>query len=79
MAPANECRPGDAGRCWRRLDGALAGAEFRRDPNFGFEVPVAVDGVDPALLDPRRPGRDGATMTGQALKLVGMFAANFGQ
>ena len=29
------------------LDGSLAEANFRRDPNFGFEVPVAVPGVEP--------------------------------
>ncbi len=29
------------------LDGSLNNAEFRIDPNFGFEVPVAVAGIDP--------------------------------
>jgi ATP-dependent phosphoenolpyruvate carboxykinase len=38
------------------LDGSLNEAEFREDPNFGFEVPVAVPGVDTALLDPRGLG-----------------------
>ena len=33
------------------LDGSLDDAEFRTDPNFGFEVPVAVPGVD--AIDPR--------------------------
>src|ERR1044072_9404786 len=28
------------------LDGSLKNAEFRKDANFGFEVPVAVPGVD---------------------------------
>ncbi|UOR15464.1 hypothetical protein, partial [Qipengyuania aquimaris] len=27
-------------------------AEFRKDPNFGFEVPVSVPGVDSTILDP---------------------------
>ncbi len=27
------------------LDGSLAEAEFRKDPNFGFDVPVSVPGV----------------------------------
>jgi phosphoenolpyruvate carboxykinase (ATP) len=35
------------------LDGSLNAAEFRKDPNFGFEVPVSVAGVDSKLLDPR--------------------------
>ena len=33
------------------LDGSLKNVEFRKDPNFGFEVPVAVPGVD--SVDPR--------------------------
>ena len=33
------------------LDGSLNNAEFRKDPNFGFDVPVAVPGVDSG--DPR--------------------------
>jgi phosphoenolpyruvate carboxykinase (ATP) len=61
------------------LDGSLAGAEFRRDANFGFEVPVAVPGVDRGLLDPRSTWANGADYDRQAAKLVGMFAANFGQ
>jgi phosphoenolpyruvate carboxykinase (ATP) len=35
------------------LSGDLDDAPTRTDPNFGFEVPLAVEGVDPALLDPR--------------------------
>ena len=61
------------------LEGSLAGAEFRRDPNFGFEVPVAVPGVGSCLLDPRSTWADPADYDRQARKLVGMFAANFGQ
>jgi phosphoenolpyruvate carboxykinase (ATP) len=59
------------------LSGRLAGAEFRRDPHFGFDVPVAVDGVDPSLLDPRGTWADPAAYDAQAQKLVGMFRANF--
>ena len=33
------------------LDGSLNRVEFRKDPNFGFEVPVSVPGVDAKLLD----------------------------
>ena len=61
------------------LDGSLADAEFRKDPNFGFEVPVAVPGVASILLDPRRTWDDGAAYDAQAEKLVGMFADNFAQ
>ena len=61
------------------LDGSLNGAEFRKDPNFGFEVPVSVPGVSDVLLDPRRTWEDGAEYDAQARKLVQMFSDNFAQ
>ena len=61
------------------LDGSLNTAEFRIDPNFGFEVPVSVPGVDSAILDPRSTWADGAEYDATAAKLVGLFADNFGQ
>jgi phosphoenolpyruvate carboxykinase (ATP) len=61
------------------LDGSLADAEFRKDPNFGFEVPVAVKGVADILLDPRRTWESGEEYDVQAKKLVAMFAENFAQ
>jgi phosphoenolpyruvate carboxykinase (ATP) len=61
------------------LDGSLATAEFRRDPNFGFEVPVAVPGVDATLLNPRNTWADPAAYDAQAAKLVDMFSKNFAQ
>ncbi|MFO6465493.1 phosphoenolpyruvate carboxykinase [Jannaschia sp. KMU-145] len=61
------------------LDGTLAQGEFRKDPNFGFEVPVACPGVDAALLDPRGTWADADAYDLQAEKLVEMFAENFGQ
>ncbi|KQT64348.1 MULTISPECIES: phosphoenolpyruvate carboxykinase [unclassified Aureimonas] len=59
------------------LDGSLKSAEFRTDPNFGFEVPVAVPGVDTAILDPRSTWADPAAYDAQAAKLVDMFRRNF--
>jgi phosphoenolpyruvate carboxykinase (ATP) len=61
------------------LDGSLSGAEFRKDPNFGFEVPVEVEGVAHALLDPRRTWTDPDAYDAQAAKLVAMFQKNFAQ
>ncbi|SOB87530.1 phosphoenolpyruvate carboxykinase (ATP) [Sphingomonas guangdongensis] len=61
------------------LDGSLARAEFRRDPNFGFQVPVAVPGVDAAILDPRATWADPAEYDATAAKLVDQFVANFAQ
>lgn len=61
------------------LDGSLNSAEFRKDPNFGFEVPVAVPGVDTALLDPRGAWADAAEYDKTARELVGKFVANFAQ
>ena len=61
------------------LEGSLNEAEFRKDENFGFEVPVAVPGVDTQLLDPRQTWADAEAYDAQAAKLVSMFAENFEQ
>ncbi|KGB80972.1 phosphoenolpyruvate carboxykinase [ATP] [Rhodovulum sp. NI22] len=61
------------------LDGSLNDAEFRKDPNFGFEVPVHVDGVAEVLLDPRKTWSVNEEYDAQAQKLVAMFADNFAQ
>lgn len=61
------------------LDGSLNDAEFRKDPNFGFEVPVAVAGVDSKLLDPRSAWADARAYDQTARELVGKFIENFQQ
>jgi phosphoenolpyruvate carboxykinase (ATP) len=61
------------------LDGSLSEVEFRKDSNFGFDVPVSVPGVPEVLLDPRRTWDDPAAYDRQAAKLVEMFSNNFEQ
>ena len=65
------------------LDGSLKNANFRKDPNFGFdvpvEVPVAVPGVDSELLDPRGTWSNPAEYDAMAAKLVDLFVDNFAQ
>jgi phosphoenolpyruvate carboxykinase (ATP) len=61
------------------LDGSLNDAEFRKDPNFGFEVPVSVAGVDSKLLDPRGAWADGEAYDETARDLVAKFVENFAQ
>ncbi|HEY0282446.1 MAG TPA: phosphoenolpyruvate carboxykinase [Rhizomicrobium sp.] len=59
------------------LDGSLAEAEWRVDPFFGFRAPVAVKGVDPAILDPRNTWSNKAAYDTTAKRLAGMFRDNF--
>jgi phosphoenolpyruvate carboxykinase (ATP) len=63
------------------LDAALAGQlksqPMRTDPLFGFQVPTAMPGVDPAILNPRETWSDKAAYDAQARALVDMFKANF--
>ncbi|MBX9589701.1 MAG: phosphoenolpyruvate carboxykinase [Hyphomonadaceae bacterium] len=63
------------------LDAALAGSlksqPMRTDPLFGFQVPVALPGVDPAVLNPRETWADKAAYDAQARALVDMFQKNF--
>jgi phosphoenolpyruvate carboxykinase (ATP) len=59
------------------LDGSLNDAEFRKDPYFGFDVPVGVPGVDSSILNPRQTWADKAEYDSTAKKLVGLFIDNF--
>lgn len=61
------------------LDGSLNKVAFRKDDNFGFEVPIEVPGVPPVLLNPRRTWDNPESYDRQAARLVAMFADNFEQ
>ena len=61
------------------LDGSLNTVEFAKDPNFGFDVPVAVPGVDSKLLNPRDAWEDKAQYDATARTLVQQFVDNFAQ
>jgi phosphoenolpyruvate carboxykinase (ATP) len=61
------------------LDGSLNNADFRTDDNFGFEVPVAVPGVNDGILDPRSTWSDTGAYDETAQKLVQLFIENFEQ
>jgi phosphoenolpyruvate carboxykinase (ATP) len=61
------------------LNDLLANAKFRKDDVFGFEVPLAVPGVDGRLLDPRAMWADPAEYDRVYRGLAERFAANFEQ
>ena len=61
------------------LSGDLDEAEYRTDPVFGFDVPVAVPGVDSSLLDPRSTWRDPEAYDRKAQELAAMFRENFAE
>jgi phosphoenolpyruvate carboxykinase (ATP) len=61
------------------LDGSLKNVEFRKDPNFGFDVPISVPGVDTSILDPRSTWADKDEYDRTAAKLVDLFVANFAE
>ena len=59
------------------LDGTLDTVETRTDDLFGFEVPLAVPGVETRLLTPRLTWADAQAYDRQAVHLAGLFRANF--
>jgi phosphoenolpyruvate carboxykinase (ATP) len=59
------------------LSGRLDNAQFRTDDVFGFEVPLAVPGVESVLLDPRGTWRDPEQYDVKARELAELFAENF--
>jgi phosphoenolpyruvate carboxykinase (ATP) len=59
------------------LSGQLEDVPCRTDDVFGFDVPLAVPGVDGALLVPRSTWRDPEAYDAKARELAQMFRDNF--
>ena len=59
------------------LSGALAKVDMRKDENFEFSVPLAVEGVDARYLNPRDSWADSKAYDTAAEKLLGLFKENF--
>ena len=55
------------------LSGELTTAPSRRDPTFGLDVPLVVEGLPVSLLDPRASWTNPAAYDAAAAKLAGMF------
>ena len=59
------------------LSGAINEAPTKKIPYFDFEVPTALPGVDPAILDPRDTYADASQWEEKAKDLAGRFVKNF--
>ncbi|MBR5970922.1 MAG: phosphoenolpyruvate carboxykinase (ATP) [Lachnospiraceae bacterium] len=61
------------------LNGDVGKAETKKIPIFDFEVPTALPGVDPAILDPRDTYADASEWETKAKDLAERFIKNFGK
>ena len=59
------------------LSGAINEAPTKTIPHFNFEVPTALPGVDPAILDPRDTYADASQWEEKAKDLASRFVKNF--
>ena len=59
------------------LDGSILKAETKKIPFFDFEVPTALPGVDPKILDPRDTYAEAAQWEEKARDLASRFIKNF--
>jgi phosphoenolpyruvate carboxykinase (ATP) len=60
-------------------NGSLDTVNFRKDSNFGFDVPTTCPNVESELLDPSKLWKNAADYTAQAKILVSKFKDNFKQ
>ena len=61
------------------LDGSIDKAPTKKMPYFDFEVPTALPGVDPKILDPRDTYAEAAQWDAKAKDLAERFIKNFKQ
>jgi len=61
------------------LDGSIEHAEFKKDTNFGFKVPLSLNGVSAEILNIRSTWSDPERYDIQAKKLGQMYVENFKQ
>ena len=61
------------------LTGEVLKAPTKKIPYFDFEVPTALPGVDPAILDPRDTYQNASEWDEKAKDLAGRFIKNFGK
>ena len=59
------------------LNGDIGNAPTKKIPLFDLEVPTALPGVDPAILDPRDTYADASQWEEKAKDLAGRFIKNF--
>ena len=59
------------------LDGSILKAETKNVPYFNLEVPTALPGVNPAILDPRDTYADASEWEVKAKDLAARFTKNF--
>lgn len=59
------------------LNGELDDAPTTQEPYFGLAIPQAIVGIPQEVLDPRTSWADVDAYHAQAMRLVGMFNANF--
>ena len=59
------------------LDGSIDKAEFDTTPYFNLNIPKALQGVDPNILDPRNTYANVNDWDAKAKDLAGRFIKNF--
>ena len=59
------------------LNGDLNNAEFKKDQYFGFDVPVAIEGVDAEKLNPATSFTSEEAYEANAKLLASKFKENF--